>query len=171
MTEPASTDAVDRIVAQWHREVPELELEPMGVFGRIHRISALTNARLHGIFQRYGIGRNEFDLLASLRRAGDPFTLSPKQLSTTLMLTSGGLTSRLDKLERNGLIERLPDPADRRGLRIRLTDTGRHAIDQAVVAELDELHRLTAPLTGTEVTELDRLLKKLHTSFTGDTFD
>nr|BFE87971.1 hypothetical protein GCM10020093_105720 [Planobispora longispora] len=101
-------DPVDRIVAQWHRERPDLDASPMAVFGRIYRIARLMADRVAEIYQRYGIGRGEFDVLATLRRAGAPYTLSPKAMTATLMLTSGGMTGRLDRLERAGLIARTP---------------------------------------------------------------
>ncbi|MGH8792788.1 MAG: MarR family winged helix-turn-helix transcriptional regulator [Stackebrandtia sp.] len=161
-------DAVDRIVAQWRREVPELDLRPMELFGRVYRVSELTGARLQKIYMRHGIGRAEFDVLASLRRSGEPFTLSPKQIGSTLMLTSGGLTCRLDKLERAGLVERLPDPTDRRGVRVRLTKDGRKAVEAAVVAGLDAQDEILTALSPAERATLNRLLRKLHAAYADD---
>ncbi|MCH7232404.1 MarR family transcriptional regulator [Glycomyces sp. L485] len=158
-------DAVDRIVEQWHRELPELELESMATFGRIHRVSQNLSARLAATFAEHGIGRTEFDVLASLRRSGEPFVLSPKQISASLMLSSGGLTGRLDKLERAGLIERLPDPDDRRGLKVRMTDAGRTAIEGAVRAALEVQREALAVLNQKECEELGALLRKLHAGF------
>lgn len=155
-------DAVDRITGQWARELPDLRLKPMELFGRIHRISQHTIGRLETEFAHFGIGRAEFDVLASLRRAGAPYTLSPKQIAGTLMLTSGGLTGRLDKLERAGFIERLPDPNDRRGLRVRLTEQGREGIEGAVRAGLDVQSDLLDALTAEEQEVLGDLLRKLH---------
>jgi DNA-binding MarR family transcriptional regulator len=155
-------DAVDRIVGQWHRELPDLELEAMAVFGRIHRVSRKIGAKNHATFAEFGIGRNEFDVLASLRRSGEPFTLSPKQIGATLMLSSGGLTGRLDKLESAGFIERLPDPSDRRGLKIRLTEAGRAAVEGAVRAELVTLEEALAVLDAKERKAFGELLRKLH---------
>lgn len=155
-------DAVDRIVGQWHRELPDLELEAMALFGRVHRVSQKISARNHAAFAEFGIGRNEFDVLASIRRSGDPFTLSPKEISASLMLTSGGLTGRLDKLEAAGFVERLPDPNDRRGLKIRLTEAGREAVEGAVRAELVLLEEALAALDAKERKEFSALLRKLH---------
>jgi DNA-binding MarR family transcriptional regulator len=129
-------DAVDAITGQWNTERPELDTLPMAVFGRIYRIARLMSERMEKEYQRYGIGTGEFDVLATLRRAGDPYTLSPRQLSATLMLTTGGMTGRLDKLERAGLLERAPDPDDRRGLRVSLTQRGLAAINESVGAGL-----------------------------------
>jgi DNA-binding MarR family transcriptional regulator len=127
-------DAVDAITGQWNREHPELDTLPMAVFGRIYRLSRLMGDLTQKEYQRFGIGRGEFDVLATLRRAGEPYTLSPRQLSATLMLTTGGMTGRLDKLEHAGLLARAPDPDDRRGLRVSLTERGLSVIDEAVGA-------------------------------------
>ena len=89
----------------------------MAVFGRVYRLSRVMGDRTEKEYRRFGIGRGEFDVLATLRGAGAPYTLSPRQLSATLMLTTGGMTGRLDKLERAGLLERAPDLNDRRGLK------------------------------------------------------
>ena len=161
-------DAVDRIVGQWASEVPELRLRPMEVFGRIHRISRLTLQRIEPVYLKYGIGRMEFDVIASLRRSGEPYTLSPKQIGATLMLSSGGLTGRLDKLENAGLIERLPDPNDRRGLRVRLTDAGKEAVGHAVAEGLDVQGEVLDTLSAAEQETLAGLLRKLHNGFLGE---
>jgi DNA-binding MarR family transcriptional regulator len=161
-------DAVDRITGQWSREMPELALRPMEVFGRIHRISRLTLQRIEPVYLRYGIGRAEFDVIASIRRSGEPYTLSPKQIGATLMLSSGGLTGRLDKLEKAGLVERLPDPNDRRGLRVRLTEAGREAIGHAVADGLDVQTEVLDMLSPEEQETLAGLLRRLHNGFSDE---
>ncbi|GIH98562.1 MarR family winged helix-turn-helix transcriptional regulator [Planobispora takensis] len=154
-------DPVDRIVAQWRRERPDLEASPMGIFGRIYRISRLMGDRVQEIYERYGIGRGEFDVLATLRRSGEPYTLSPKALTATLMLTSGGMTGRLDRLERAGLIARIPDPGDRRALRVSLTEDGLRLIDEAVGAGLHPQHEALAALPEEDRERLADLLRRL----------
>ncbi|GIH77564.1 MarR family winged helix-turn-helix transcriptional regulator [Planobispora longispora] len=154
-------DPVDRIVAQWHRERPDLDASPMAVFGRIYRIARLMADRVAEIYQRYGIGRGEFDVLATLRRAGAPYTLSPKAMTATLMLTSGGMTGRLDRLERAGLIARTPDPDDRRALRVSLTEAGLRTIEEAVVAGLEAQHEALAVLAEGDRERLADLLRDL----------
>ena len=129
-------DAVDTITGQWGTERPDLDTLPMAVFGRIYRIARLMGDRMEKEYQRHGMGRGEFDVLATLRRSGSPYTLSPRELSATLMLTTGGMTGRLDKLERAGLLARAPDPDDRRGLRVSLTERGLAAVNEAVTAGL-----------------------------------
>ncbi|GIG70123.1 MarR family winged helix-turn-helix transcriptional regulator [Phytomonospora endophytica] len=163
--EQVRDDAVDRIVGQWRSERPELRLRPMEVFGRIHRLSRLTLQRIEPVYLKYGIGRAEFDVIASIRRSGEPYTLSPKQIGATLMLSSGGLTGRLDKLEKAGLVERLPDPDDRRGLRVRVTGAGLEAVDRAVAEGLDVQAETLDTLTVAEQETLAGLLRKLHNGF------
>lgn len=164
-------DAVDRIVEQWRRELPDLELESMALYGRLHRISQKLGDRLHRLRAQQGLGRNEFDVLASIRRSGEPFTLSPKEIGATLMLSSGGLTGRLDKLEAAGFIERLPDPADRRGLKVRMTALGREVIEEAVRTGIDLQHETLSVLSEEERTQLGALLRKLHLGFEDQPFD
>ena len=99
-------DDVDRIVEQWARERPDLLTDAMAVFGRIYRLARIVGDQQEVVYSAFGINRGEFDVLATLRRSGAPFQLSPKALSASLMLTSGGMTGRLDRLERRGLITR-----------------------------------------------------------------
>jgi DNA-binding MarR family transcriptional regulator len=154
-------DAVDAITGQWNAERPDLETLPMAVFGRIYRLSRLMGDRMEKAYQRYGIGRGEFDVLATLRRSGAPYTLSPRQLSATLMLTTGGMTGRLDKLERAGLVDRAPDPNDRRGLRVTLTEQGLSVIDQAVGAGLALQKQALDGLPPQQAQQLADLLRLL----------
>jgi DNA-binding MarR family transcriptional regulator len=151
-------DAVDRIAAQWNRERPDLETEPMAVFGRIHRLSRAMGDRVEQVYARFGIGRGEFDVLAALRRSGEPFSLSPTTLAVSLMLTTGGMTGRLDKLQRAGLLARCPDPNDRRALKACLTERGRALVDEAVAAGLEEQRLVLDRLPAEERSALaDRL--------------
>jgi len=154
-------DDVDRIVAQWAHERPELRTEAMAVFGRIYRIARLVGDQQEAVYSGFGINRGDFDVLATLRRAGSPYSLSPKELTRSLMLTSGGMTGRLDRLEKRGLVARSPDPADRRGLTITLTDAGRDLVDQAVGAGLDAQRRVLHRLPENDRSTLDRLLRDL----------
>ena len=154
-------DDVDRIVAQWARERPELQTEAMAVFGRIYRIARLVGDQQEAVYSGFGISRGDFDVLATLRRAGPPFSLSPKELTRSLMLTSGGMTGRLDRLEKGGLVARSPDPADRRGLTITLSDAGRILVDQAVGAGLDAQRRVLERLRPADRPVLAALLRDL----------
>lgn len=154
-------DPVDRIVLQWRRERPDLDPSPMGIFGRIYRIARLMGDRMEEVYGARGLGRGEFDVLATLRRAGEPYTLSPKAMTATLMLTSGGMTGRLDRLERAALIVRAPDPDDRRALRVSLTAQGLQLIDEAVAAGLGSQHEVLAALPEEDRERLGDLLRTL----------
>jgi DNA-binding MarR family transcriptional regulator len=154
-------DDVDHIVTQWARERPDLRTEAMAVFGRIYRIARLVGDQQEAVYSGFGIGRGDFDVLATLRRAGAPFSLSPKELTRSLMLTSGGMTGRLDRLEKRGLVARSPDPADRRGLTITLTGAGRVLVDRAVGAGLDAQRRVLERLPEADRSALAALLRDL----------
>ncbi len=154
-------DAVDAIIGQWAQVRPDLRTDAMAVFGRIYRIARSVGDRMEQAYARFGIGRGEFDVLATLRRSGEPHTLSPRELTAALMLTSGGMTGRLDKLERAGLVTRSPDPHDRRGLRVTLTPAGLDLIDEAVGAGLTVQRQALRALAPQEVAELNRLLRVL----------
>ncbi|MET9607949.1 MarR family transcriptional regulator [Streptomyces sp. NPDC006512] len=160
MTE-ANKDAVDAIAAQWYAVRPDLDTAPMAVFGRMYRITKAMGDAMERTYNRYGISRGEFDVVATLRRSGAPYTLSPRQLSATLMLTTGGMTGRLDKLEKAGLLARSPDPHDRRGLQVTLSDRGLALIDEAVTAGLEVQKAALSDLDGVEVQQLTGLLRKL----------
>ncbi|MFD9796683.1 MarR family winged helix-turn-helix transcriptional regulator [Streptomyces sp. NPDC059070] len=162
MTAATPQDPVDAITAQWAAVRPDLDTVPMAVYGRIYRISKAMGDRIEKVYNRFGISRGEFDVLATLRRSGEPYTLSPRELSATLMLTTGGMTGRLDKLEKAGLLGRSPDPHDRRGLRVTLTDKGRAIVDESVTAGLEMQHAfLDGVLDDAEAEQLNGLLRKL----------
>ncbi|QTE30393.1 MarR family winged helix-turn-helix transcriptional regulator [Pengzhenrongella sicca] len=154
-------DGVDRILEQWATERPELKTESMGVFGRIYRIARASGDAMTAAYGQFGITRADFDVLATLRRSGPPFALAPSALTASLMLTSGGLTGRIDRLERAGLVARSPAPTDRRGLLVTLTDRGREIVDDAVVAGLAAQDRMLAALAPARRRQLDDLLREL----------
>jgi DNA-binding MarR family transcriptional regulator len=154
-------DAVDAIIEQWAAVRPDLDTRAMEVFGRVYRLSRAMGERVEKVYAPYGISRGEFDVLATLRRAGEPYTLSPRRLSSTLMLTTGGMTGRLDKLERAGLLRRSPDPHDRRGLQVTLTEKGLQVIDEAVGAGVTAQTAALSSLDDDEAGQLADLLRKL----------
>jgi DNA-binding MarR family transcriptional regulator len=154
-------DGVDDILAQWRRERPDLDHSPIGVVGRISRLARELERRLEPVYRDHGLEPGWHDLLATLRRTGPPFRMRPTDLTSTLMLTSSGTTKRLDKLERAGLIAREPDPADRRGTLIALTDRGRELIDGLTPHHLANEDRLLAALAPDERERLAGLLRKL----------
>ncbi len=158
---PQRDDPVDAIIDQWAAVRPDLDTKAMEVFGRIFRLSRTMGDRMEKAYAPYGISRGEFDVLATLRRAGEPHTLSPRQLSATLMLTTGGMTGRLDKLERAGLLRRSPDPHDRRGLQVTLTEKGLRLIDEAVGAGLAAQTQALSALDAEQADRLADLLREL----------
>src|SRR5690606_37822011 len=154
-------DPVDAIIEQWAQVRPDLDTAGMEVLGRIYRLTRAMGDRMDKAYARYGISRGEFDVLAALRRSGEPYTLSPRQLSATLMLTTGGMTGRLDKLERAGLLRRSPDPHDRRGLQVTLTEEGLRVVDQAVAAGLAVQTEALSVLSREQAGQLADLLREL----------
>lgn len=154
-------DHIDGIVGQWRRERPDLDVEPLGLVGRLIRTTELADDQLTEGLASFQLQRGWFDLLAPLRRAGAPYELSPTELMRATMVSSGGITKRLDRLEAAGLVERRPDPGDRRGTRVRLTRTGKATIDAAIETHVQNESRLLAPLTPHERAALDESLRKL----------
>ncbi|MEU9355841.1 MarR family transcriptional regulator [Streptomyces griseoloalbus] len=154
-------DPVDAIIEQWAEVRPDLDTAAMEVFGRVYRLARAMGDRIEKAYAGYGISRGEFDVLATLRRSGEPYTLSPRQLSATLMLTTGGMTGRLDKLERAGLLRRSPDPHDRRGLQVTLTEEGLRLTDEAVGAGLAVQREALSALDGERAAHLAGLLREL----------
>src|SRR5215216_705153 len=160
----AERDAVDLILEQWHRERPELDPSPIGVIGRISRLARELEARLEPVYREHGLEPGWHDVLATLRRTGPPYQLRPSDFTGSLMLTSSGTTKRLDRLERAGLIERAPDPDDRRGVIITLTDAGHELIDRVTEAHLANEAHLLEGLSAVERDRLAALLRKLTLS-------
>jgi DNA-binding MarR family transcriptional regulator len=158
-------DAVDQILTQWSRERPDLDVSPMGLIGRLGRLRAHISRAHEAVFQRHGLNSASFDLLATLRRSGPPFRLSPSELLETMMITSGTMTNRIDQLEKQGLVERLPHPEDRRALLVALTEKGHAVIDAAVTDHVANQHRLIEALTAEDSTALDGLLRQFLTAF------
>ncbi len=153
---------VKRATEQWRRAMPDLDLLPMAVMGRLNEASRrLTLEYLTPFFKEHGLQQGEFDVLATLRRAGEPFALGPTQLFEALMISSGGMTNRLDRLEKAGLIRRAPNPADRRGTLVSLTDDGLALIDRLMPAHVANETRALAPLSREEMATLDALLARL----------
>lgn len=154
-------DHVDGVLAEWRKERPGLDTTPVAVIARIGRAAALLDRGMNANFARHQINRTDWDVLASLRRIGPPYQRSPTELYRALMRTSGGITHIVDRLADDGLVERIPNPADRRGLFIRLTRKGRALVDRAGPSHLDTERGILAPLTKREQAELARLLRKL----------
>jgi DNA-binding MarR family transcriptional regulator len=158
-------DHVDRILAQWNRERPDLDVEPMGLLGRISRLSTHLAREVEKTLAGHGLNSASFDVLATLRRSGPPYRLSPGDLVATTMVSSGTMTNRLDQLEKAGLIERSHNPDDRRGVIIALTAKGFTLVDEAVSAHVENEHRLIQGLDAQERAALGGLLRKFLKEF------
>jgi DNA-binding MarR family transcriptional regulator len=154
-------DHVDHIVEQWLRERPDLDPSPIRVVGRISRLSRSIDQHLQQVFDVHGLEAWEYDVLAALRRTGPPFALTAGELLGALMITSGTVTNRIDRLEQRGLVRRTKVAGDKRLVRVELTDTGHATIDRAVVDHLHNEAELLQVLTTTERRQLERTLRKL----------
>jgi DNA-binding MarR family transcriptional regulator len=162
-------DEVDRLIEAWRRERPDLDVAPMEVLSRVTRLARhLDRARSHA-FATHGLESWEFDVLAALRRAGSPYQLSPGRLLKETLVTSGTMTNRVDRLAARGLVERLPDPADRRGVLVQLTTAGRDAVDAALADLLAHERALLATVTDRDQAKLARLLRELVGPFDQET--
>ena len=154
-------DAVDAIVEQWQRERPDLDVSATAILGRISRIAALVDQAMDRVFQPHGLTGGDFVVLAALRRSGKPYQLTPTALSRSMMVSSGGTTKRLDRLDARGLIRRDPDPADRRGTLVTLTNAGLATIDTVASEHVQNEERLLATLSPNQRNTLTRLLREL----------
>ena len=157
-------DAVDRHIEQWRAARPDLPgpgLAAMALFARLGRTAGLVGPAIERVFAAHGLTTGEFDVLAALLRAGRPFRLTPGELARGLMLSPAAMTNRLDRLERADLVSRTLDPANRRSMRVELTEAGRAAVNGVVAEHVGNEQRLLAALDPAEVAELDRLLRKL----------
>jgi DNA-binding MarR family transcriptional regulator len=155
-------DRAARAIEQWRRERPDLDVSPMAVLGRLNEASSLiARERLAPLFARFGLQSGEFDVLATLRRSGQPYALTPTDLYEATMVTSGAMTARLDRLEKAGLILRGPHPNDRRGIVVQLTAKGLGLIEEALAAHVANEHKILAGLTSGEREMLAKLIGSL----------
>jgi DNA-binding MarR family transcriptional regulator len=161
-------DEVDDIVAAWHRERPDLDVEPLQVLSRLDRLAGLLGERRAAIFARHDLRRHEFDVLAALRRAGEPFELTAGELASRTYVTSGTMTSRLDGLTVRGLVTRAADREDGRLVRVTLTPPGRRVVDAAFEALLEAERELLDPLAVDSLAPLAAALRALLASASSD---
>ena len=158
-------DEVDRLVEAWQRERADLDLGPMEVLSRVTRLGHHLDRARRQAFAEHAIESWEFDVLAALRRAGTPYELSPGRLLKETLVTSGTMTNRVDRLAARGLVERLPDPRDRRGVLVRLTATGRRTVDGALEGLLSRERALLTGLDADDQRRLADLLRALVVPF------
>jgi DNA-binding MarR family transcriptional regulator len=159
------SDEVDRIVAEWRRERPDLDVAPLEVLSRVTRLARQLDLARRSAFTAHGLETWEFDVLAALRRAGPPYELSPGRLVKRNQVTSGTMTNRVDRLEARGLVQRRADPADRRGVLVALTSAGQQAVDEALADLLDRERSLLGSLAEPDRARLAALLRSLLAQF------
>lgn len=159
MLSPMDADHVDEIIGEWAVERPDVDTSPMQVLGRLSRIAAHLDAELLAVFRRFGLGEGEFDILATLRRGGEPFARTPGELARHTMVTTGAVTKRVDRLMASGLVSRSASDDDGRGRVVTLTREGRRVIDEALVAHLTNEERLLSGLDADQRRTLEALLR------------
>src|SRR3954452_14213918 len=162
MAEPQERDLdhVGRLMAQWRRERPDLDPSPQGVMGRLHRLAARLTDELVALYSEYGLGEGEFDVLATLRRAGAPYELTPGDLARWTMVSSGAVPKRVDRCVEQGWVTRRVSESDQRGRVIALTAAGRELIDRAFDAHRVNEHRLVGMLDEMDRARLAHVLEK-----------
>ncbi|WGV98999.1 MarR family transcriptional regulator [Vibrio sp. YMD68] len=158
-------DEIERVIEQWAIEKPELDTEPMAMLGRLLRISKHLETQIADTHKRYDLKLGEFDVLATLRRSGKPFSLTPSDLINSMMLTSGAMTNRLDKLEKKGLIERSHSQEDRRSVHVKLTNDGLVLIDEMMMEHVAVQSNLVESLSDSQKKQLNQLLTTWLTQF------
>jgi len=154
-------DGIDERRAQWARELPDVDTRGMAIIGRMRRITLSLRLEIEAIFARFGLDSGEFDVLATLLRNGSPYRMRPTELYRSLMISSGGLTDRLNRLVKAGLVERQPAPDDARSLLVSLTPKGREVAEQAFRQDMAWEAKVLGALSPDEQDQLSRLLRKL----------
>ncbi|RMI09558.1 MarR family winged helix-turn-helix transcriptional regulator [Cellulomonas triticagri] len=163
-TSRPAPDHVDRIQAAWARERPDVDVRPQGVIGRLHRLANALTEEITAVYREHGLGEGEFDVLAALRRAGEPFERAPGELAAHTMVTTGAMTKRVDRLEAAGLVSRRPSAADGRGRVVGLTPHGREVIDRAFTAHMANEHRLLAMIGERDADAVEAVLRRWLTA-------
>jgi DNA-binding MarR family transcriptional regulator len=160
----AEHDHIETRRAQWRREIPDLDTTGMAILGRARWITLQARKPIEAVFARHELDAGEFDVLSTLLRSGAPYRLRPTELYTQLMISSGGLTDRLARLERAGLVRRMPSESDARSLLVELTDFGRNLAERAFREDMAVEALLLAGMTDAECDQLAGLLMKLGRS-------
>jgi DNA-binding MarR family transcriptional regulator len=159
-------DQLDRMLDQWRGSRPEIDAEGMAFIPRLFRLAHLYDAELTAVSRRFGLKPGWLDVLSALRRVGHPHRLSAGDLARWVLLSTGGLTNRIDRMQAEGLVRRLPDPSDRRGVLIELTDRGREVIDGAIDGHLELYERVLGTiLTKAEQRTFIELMRKQTIAF------
>lgn len=158
-------DAIDRALEQWDKERPDLNTTPMAMIGRLMRLAKILEARITEVHKSYGLKMGEFDVLAALRRAGEPYRLTPSELLESMLLTSGAMTNRLDKLENKNLILRHHSKADRRSVEVELTEKGLLLIEELIVKHVQAQEELVQGLSDSEQDQVGQCVELWLRSF------
>nr|WP_307856312.1 MarR family transcriptional regulator [Catenulispora pinistramenti] len=161
----ACRDEVDRLIEAWHRERPDLDVAPLEVLSRVSRLARHLDRARRTAFAEHDLEPWEFDVLSALRRAGAPYQLTPSKLLTQTLVTSGTMTNRIDRLAAKDLVKRLPDPGDRRGVLVQLSDTGRKRVDGAFEGLLAQERDLLGSISMADREALAGLLRTLVLPF------
>lgn len=161
----STPDEVDRIVDAWQQERPDLDVAPLQVLSRVSRLARHLDIARREAFAANDLEPGEFDVLAALRRAGKPYTLSPTVLISQNLVTSGTMTNRIDRLESKGLVARLPDPSDGRGILVQLTQSGKSAVDRALEELLSREESLLATVSKADQEKLANVLRSIVLPF------
>jgi DNA-binding MarR family transcriptional regulator len=156
-----ASDTIDEFVKAWRRERPDLDPSPLGILGRVQRISARLVSATEDLLEPMQIGWEAFSLIVSLRRAGKPYAMRPTDIYRQSLITSGAATNRIDRVSKLGLVRRVPDPSDRRGIIVELTPSGRALADRAIDLQFTMLDERLSALTRSERVQLSALLSKL----------
>lgn len=161
-------DHVEKIIAQWERERPDLDVSPQAVFGRLHRLALRLHRELVSVYEEHGLNEGEFDVLATLRRSGTPFALTPTELARSTMVTTGAITKRIDRCVNKGLVRRSESPDDGRGRLVSLTAEGKRVIDDAFTEHIANEHRLVADLPASDRRKLAEILVRWNGALGSD---
>lgn len=164
----SDADHIDRLRARWAAELPDVDTGTMEVLGRARRIVLQSRPAIEAVLGRHGVDPGEFDVLTTLMRSGPPYVLRPTELFRSLMISSGGLTDRLNRLQKAGLISRPPSPEDRRSLLVQLTPEGRDTVEAAFRETMAVEARLLGPLDPADRRALADLLRKLALAMNPD---
>jgi DNA-binding MarR family transcriptional regulator len=167
-TETQQRDSVDRFLEDWNEDVPELDLTVEGIVDRIQQLGKYIRRSADETFAGFGLNDGEWKLLHALRRTGEPYRRSPGWLAERMRLSSGAMTNRLDRLEEAGLIRRLPDPEDRRALKVELTEEGHKIWHECIAAQAEKEALVASTLDVAEKEQLTRLLRRLMLAFERD---
>lgn len=163
-TKHSTSDLVDLIIDQWHRERPEVDVKSIAVLGRLHRCDLRYQPQVAAVMEKFGLTIASFDVLMSLRRSAPDYRLTAGQLAETGLITSGGLTQRIDRLEEDQLVQRVKAAGDRRKVYVQLTEKGRLLIDKVIEVHFAEQDKMLGGLTNTELRQLAQLLARLEIS-------